>query len=313
MASAKSDTAVVFCPGCGAKLAVGMDMFGRRARCAGCNLAFVVPMPDSAGNAAKVKLEGTATQPPREVPQYIGFECHVCGTRMYGGPEHVGKKMKCADCGALTVVPPPPKPKKKNIPAALEGEQYELWEPDEQPLPSQLLAAQPKYIAVKCSTCDTMMYPMANQVGQKLACPDCGTKYMVPPPPKTASKPSVLAADALTPVLDPAAQPGERPVVLRPTVKMVHEEEQEAEYARAMEKARRAGKPMSVDRHGRPILPRWPLITGIIPFLFSRGVPVRWIGYSLVCMIYDAIGMYGLSSIGTGGDQFAQSMAAIMG
>ena len=77
---------------------------------------------------------------------------------MYGRLDQVGKKLKCGDCGRLNVVPPPPPPKKPNIPAALEGEQYELWDADEQPLPSELVAHQPKYIAVTCRKCATLMY-----------------------------------------------------------------------------------------------------------------------------------------------------------
>ena len=53
-----------------------------------------------------------------------------------------------------------------------------------------------------------------------------------------------------------------------------------AEYGRALEKSRRTGKPMEIDIRGRPILPRWPLLTGVLPFLFSPGVPVRWLGLS---------------------------------
>ncbi len=134
-------------------------------------------------------------------------------------------------------MPPPPKPKPPNIPAALEGEQYELWEPDAQPLPNQIVAAQPKYIAMKCRRCDTMMYATTNQVGQSIGCPDCGTKNIVPPPPQPIVKRSVLSSDAATPILDPAAHPGERPLVMAPVGKMVHEEEQEAEYARALAKS----------------------------------------------------------------------------
>jgi DNA-directed RNA polymerase subunit M/transcription elongation factor TFIIS len=257
-----------------------MAMVGGRARCAACNLAFTVPPPRSTSGATSVEAK-KAQDPPSEMPQYVGFECRVCGTRMYDRLEHVGKKLKCADCGALTIVPPPPKPKPPNIPPALEGEQYELWEADEQPLPSQILAAQSKYIAVKCRMCDTMMYPTIKQVGQQIACPDCGTKNIVPPAPKPVVRRSVLTPDAATPALDPAAYPGERPLVMAPVGKMVHEEEQEAEYERALEKSRRTGKPMEIDRRGRPILPRSPLLTGILPFLFSRGVPIVWLALSV--------------------------------
>ena len=49
----------------------------------------------------------------------------------------------------------------------------------------------------------------------------------------------------------------------------------------ALEKSRRTGKPMEIDVRGRPIMPRWPLLTGILPFLFSSGVPVRWLAISV--------------------------------
>ena len=91
-------------------------------------------------------------------------------------------------------------------------------------------------------------------------------------------------------MLDPAAHPGELPLVLPPSAKMLHEEEHEAEYQRALEKSQRTGKPMEIDHEGRPIMPHWPLVSGIIPFLCSRGVLARWAGYSAVSIIYDALG-----------------------
>ncbi len=162
------------------------------------------------------------------------------------------------------------------MPAALEGEQYELWDADEQPLPSQLIATQPKTVTLQCRRCDTVMHPEARLVGQPIRCPDCGTTNIVPPPPRPVVRKPVLASDATTPQLDPAADPGERPYVPAPVGKMLHEEEHEDEYRRALEKSQRTGKPMEIDHRGRPIMPRWPLVSGVLPFLFSRGVPVVW-------------------------------------
>jgi DNA-directed RNA polymerase subunit M/transcription elongation factor TFIIS len=275
-------------------------MVGRRARCAACNAAFTVPAPTNSEGPPAI-APAKPPEAPTEAPEHIGFECRVCGTRMYGRSNQVGKKLKCGDCGALSEVPPPPKPKRTNMPAALEGEQYELWEPDDQPLPSQILAAQPKLIAVKCRRCDTMMYPTDREVGQEIACPDCGTKHLVPPPPKPVVRPSVLASDATTPLLDPAAHPGERPHVLPPSRKMMHEERAEAEYARALEKSKRTGKPMEIDIHGRPVLPRWPLVSGILPFLFSSGVPIAWIALSIGFFMSGHVLLFGLGMAMMGG------------
>ena len=275
----KSDTAVVSCPECGSKLAVSLSMVGRRARCSACKKAFRVPAPsDSLPTAAKSAAHEGETA--ANVPEHIGFSCRVCDTRMYARADQEGKPIKCADCGALTVVPPPPKAKPKNMPAALEGEQYELWEPGEQPLPSQLIAAQPKYIAIKCDRCGTLLQATEKQIGQQIACPDCNKKHIVPRPAQPVAKRSVLAPDKETPRLDPDAHPGERPFMSPPMPKMMHEEEQAEEYAAALEKSKRTGKPMEIDSRGRPIMPRWPLITGVLPFLFSVGIPVAWLGLS---------------------------------
>ena len=255
-------------------------MIGQRARCAACSLAFTIPAPGNNQAPAKTPTPKQEEAAP-EVPVHVGFECRVCNTRLFARTEDVGKKLKCPDCHALTVIPPPPPPKPKNMPAALEGEQYELWDADEQPLPSQLIATQPKTVMVKCRRCDTVMHPMANLVGQPIRCPDCGTTNIIPPPPKPVVKPSVLAPDALTPFLDPDADPGERPLILPPAAKMLHEERFEDEYQRAVEKSQRTGKPMEIDRRGRPIMPRWPLVTGVFPFLVSGGVPIAWLGISL--------------------------------
>jgi hypothetical protein len=93
----------------------------------------------------------------------------------------------------------------------------------------------------------------------------------------------VLTRDADTPALDPDADPGERPVlVIPPRHKLVYEEVQEAAYAKAIEKSRRTGRPMEIDLRGRPILPRWPLVTGVWRMLATQEVIARWILLSIV-------------------------------
>jgi predicted Zn finger-like uncharacterized protein len=282
MASTDSRLCLVSCPQCGARFQVDAAMAGRRGKCGSCGAVFKMGAPaDQAG------AETTSPQPApfpddddaSDATQYIGFACHLCSTRMYARPKQMGQEMKCPDCGARTVVPPPPKPKKKNIPEAMEGEQYELWEPEAQPLPSALLAAQPKYIAVPCKHCDTLIYATDKQIGEEVTCPDCGKSYIVPAPPKPKPKRSVVAGDA--PLVDVTADPGERPAVMVSGHKMMHEERQDAEYAAALEKSKRTGKPMEIDSRGRPVMPAWPLISGILPFLFSSGVVVRWLAISL--------------------------------
>jgi DNA-directed RNA polymerase subunit RPC12/RpoP len=202
---------------------------------------------------------------------------------MYGRPDQIGKELKCPDCGARTTVPPPPKQKPKNIPAALEGEQYEVYDADVQPLPSALIATQPKFIAVKCRKCDTMMYASEKEVGQTIVCPDCGRKQEVPAPPRPKKKASVLAAAGETPRLDPAFAPVERPPALATeTLQKIEQELDATPYGQALAEARRTGKPLTVDSRGRPVLPRWPLVTGVWRMLVTEEVIARWILLSIV-------------------------------
>jgi DNA-directed RNA polymerase subunit RPC12/RpoP len=269
MASLNPNVALVSCPGCGAQYDFPASMAGERGRCAKCGQTFTVPQ--------------VATPPERleDMPQYIGFNCHLCDTRMYGGPDQIGKELKCPDCGARTVLTRP-EPKKKNIPAALGGEQYELDEPDVPSLPSGQLAHQPKYIAITCRKCDTLMYATEKQVGETITCPDCGRKQVVPARVKPKPKPSPMASDADTPMLDATSALTARPSALSPEARRkIYEEERDSEYGRALAESRRTGKPMKIDVRGRPLLPRWPLITGILPFLFSAHVPEWWLALTL--------------------------------
>ncbi len=278
MAATKPQLLSVDCPACGAHYDVPLSMAGKRGNCASCGAKIAVPEISAADTNPTA---GFDDEPVPTEPQYIGVECRVCQTRMYGRPDQVGKEVKCPDCGARTVVPLPPPPKRKNIPAAMEGEQYELWDADEQPLPSLLAAAQPQYIAVRCKHCDTLMYATEKQVGQTIACPDCGKRQVVPPPTKHAAKRSVLASEAETPSLDPAAAPGERPIVISERGPMLYEQEREAELASEKEIERRTGKKLRNAR-GRPILPRQPLLTGVWRMLVTEEIIARWIFLSLV-------------------------------
>src|SRR5262245_25851230 len=127
MAQAQSENAVIGCPGCGAPLTVPRSMVGKRARCSACSLAFTIPPPTTKQPVSVVTPPAKPPEPTPEVPEHVGFDCRLCGTRLYARTQDVGKQLKCPDCHALTVIPPPPPPKAKNIPAALEGDQYELW------------------------------------------------------------------------------------------------------------------------------------------------------------------------------------------
>lgn len=262
-------------------------------------------------------MASSSSKPPPSAPepQYIGFECRLCQTRMYALPDDVGKNVKCPDCGTKTPVPRPTVVKAKRMPTALEGEQYELWDADTAPLPSEMLAAQPAYIAMECRMCQTLFYGTPEQVGKELACPDCGTKHVVPPP-KAPIKPNHRLVDEDEEIgLDESSPPPEPPVVAAPPRRLLlYEAEAEQERERNFRAARHGKKrAWQVDAQGRPVMPRFPLISGIVPFLWSPGVPVRWALLSVVAMIAVVLGALGVGAIGTGSSRVEVGMGAIAG
>jgi DNA-directed RNA polymerase subunit M/transcription elongation factor TFIIS len=89
---------------------------------------------DEGPNAPRVKK-------PRLHPVY----CLTCGTLMYARDEHLGKKLKCPDCGALTTATPRREEATKSV-LVPDGEEYqidELAEPPSRPVSMvQILEAQ---------------------------------------------------------------------------------------------------------------------------------------------------------------------------
>src|SRR5690606_1124518 len=105
----------------------------------------------------------------------IGFNCRLCGTRMYAPPDLVGRKSKCPDCHTLTIIPPPPEPPKSLRPRAMDEPGYELYE-GEQPRGVDLARAGPPSVSFHCRLCQTHLSAEASCVGQSVACPDCGAR-----------------------------------------------------------------------------------------------------------------------------------------
>ncbi|MEX2317214.1 MAG: hypothetical protein WD669_08680 [Pirellulales bacterium] len=290
MVSSQQPMVKFACAACRAQYEVPESMAGKRGKCAKCGADMQVPAVKSAARKADQRS-----------PQYVPVECRVCQTLFYGTLEQVGHKMKCPDCGALTVLPPPPPPAAKKMPAAMEGPQYEVWAVDAAPLPSELATAQPKYVAVSCTHCDTLMHAALDHVGKTIKCPDCGAKHVVPPPREP--EPSFQLSPGNELQVDTSEALAPRPVFLPPVRRMLYEEEEEAERARATAKAQASGKRQRdvIDDRGRPLLPPFPLVTGILPFVFSEGVLVHWVILSLGYMLSGYLLLTGIEYMALGG------------
>lgn len=83
----------------------------------------------------------------------------------------------------------------------------------------------------------------------------------------------------------------------------IAEERQQAEYNEALQKAQRTGSRMTIDTRGRPVLPPYPLLTGVAGFPFTSGVPSRWIVLTFTLVIWGWLlteGVYAWISWGGG-------------
>ncbi len=259
---------------------------GRRTICPKCRVPFVV-QPVLSPAAPEIE----ANKPPR--PTHVGVNCRLCGTRIYGTLADVGRTLTCPDCGTHTKLPPPEPPRGPVIPAAMQGDQYELWEGDDQPWGSTLAAAQAEMIAVHCELCDTLEYATPEQVGTSLVCPDCGHATPVRQPKSKPSPPPVDEGDYeldAPQVDDEYSTPSAPPIYHRlEDFQSKSREEQEREISR-----------VATNRRARPQMPRWPLVTGWAAFLVAPGVMSRWFSLSVLLAAFGALAAFAFSMMFAG-------------
>lgn len=300
MSTTRRDFLTVKCPGCGGTFQVGLELAGRRGRCTECGTAIAIP-------AAPAARPAPADAPRSPGPELIGVACHVCDTPLYGTRDQIGSELTCPDCGGRTRLPAP-KPKRKNIPAAMEGEQYELWDAEESPANFHEPGAARRF-AINCGLCDTLMYATTAQVGSELTCPDCGSRTVVGPPVEAKPTRPVLVPAGQEYAASPAVVTKAPLPVLNPERERRVVEEDEAGRGGSVhdtERQKRAKRKRKLDARGRPILPRWPTITGVLPFLWSPGVLPRFCVYATIWLIVSSALLFCMSMLSGAG-------AAIMG
>jgi DNA-directed RNA polymerase subunit RPC12/RpoP len=213
------------------------------------------------------------------LPVHVSFECSLCQTRITAMTVDVGRKVACPDCGRKNVIPPPPKAKKAVVPAAMEGEQYELWGVDEAPTGK---VATRELFAFDCRVCQTMMYATKEQLGLYMTCPDCGARTIAKPHSKpTKPKGSVLVPTGQEYQLDEAAPPEPRPFAMPIAIR-------DAELHRSV-RATTVGPDgrlivqVKEERDRRQVRPAVPLVQGAWRMLATEEVIARGIFISIVC------------------------------
>ena len=168
------------------------------------------------------------------------------------------------------------------------GEQYELWGVDEAPLPAEIAASAPLLVPVSCRLCQTLMYARPDQVGTSLSCPDCGAKTVVKSAAAAVRQGPQPVALGEEYQIDEASAPGPRPAPREAAVLAQAEQLASERDVQRKDEGRRRKRP-------RP-----PLITEVLPMLFSTAVVARWLTLSAALTMIGWFAAYGLSS-GQGG------------
>lgn len=251
------------CPHCHSKFQVGSEHVGRRAKCSHCGERFLVAPGE---HTTSPELE--SSRPTELIP----VVCRLCGTRMYGTRRQLGEELKCPDCYTRNVVKPVERRAGPARPAALDGEQYELWEGEEQPWGITLAAEQEKLIPIRCGLCESPLYVPPELVGQKTTCPDCG--FETPVRPVSRSDPAgprpVPAGEEYDLEQTVADNSSLEPSAVEPVHVRLFEEQDAETRERLIAQ-------VATNRRSRPRLPKRPLLTGYQSFFTGPGVAIRFL------------------------------------
>ena len=161
------------CHRCTTPLKAPAKYAGRKQRCPLCYVELVVPQKSRPVGEAYGMLQGDAPPPPSDE---IVVHCSVCHSRLTATAEQVGQTIVCPDCGTPARVPPRTPPRRRHRQLALDD--YAMCADVD---PAAPVTPPKELIRVFCSLCHTLMYATAEQVGQTLVCPDCGTQTAVLP------------------------------------------------------------------------------------------------------------------------------------
>ena len=278
------------CPYCRKSYDVPAAAEGRRAKCASCGKSFHVHDIDAP------PLDPMPLLPDRK---YVGVACHVCGTQMYGRPADVGRRLRCPDCDAVTLLTPPRE--SRSAAPRVSDDAYEVVD-DESPGQGEALgAAASEGFTFHCSLCDTLLAGTMATIGETVDCPVCGRVNQIPQP---AERTYVAPVDDDGYQLDESqAAPGEdiRSSMYADYLNPADEEEQEKRIAR-----------VATNRTARPTPPPLPTVNGVWKILKSPGLFSRWLAMTSFFCVALLVAGWSIGALSQTGLGFAMAYA-IMG
>lgn len=248
------------CPSCGARLKTHERPGGGRLRCPECGES--VPVP--AVEVEHEELEPALRDESADV--WIPIECRVCHTRMDARVNQVGQKIACPDCNTLaTVPPPPPRPKKVTLTAPKETIGVEAFTVAPRDVPTGPTTQ------VVCPHCGHRQTLGVDQLGRKQSCAGCFMIFVAAsPPPSASAHPDDDGELRLS-----APTPRHKPTL--PDFDLDVEEEARSAPAEPFASRPELLRPLGP----RPVLPEWPLVSGVFGFPLRSGVWQRWVSSSL--------------------------------
>ena len=297
----------LICTVCQARLHATVDRVGREIVCPDCGTPAVVPPPETKEARAKKpaapleayalqdEVDGDAAGPRPSQQTFVRVICSLCNTLMQAAEDQVGHQIVCPDCGTSSTVHPPaerPAALRSGDVAVGDGAGYVLAEEANRP-PGQS-AAEQVYVAVLCPVCGTRLHATEDQVGKEIVCPDCDRPVVVPAaPPKPKPKPNLRVASGKDYLVGKAATVPEFKSLFVPPRWHTRLDGSGSEEARPL-----------------PLPPRWPMITGVFGFPFSRSARNTWLALSAGAALFLYV-LVGGSSVGSGVVTLYCTMASI--
>jgi DNA-directed RNA polymerase subunit M/transcription elongation factor TFIIS len=117
----------------------------------------------------------SASQPPPSPQKFV--RCPNCSERLGVRAEDAGRRARCTKCGRVFTIGGETSETKAAAAAVVASSPPATPAPPPEP-------PAPQWVSFSCSLCDTRLSARVAEVGSKIACPDCGRKNVVPPPPK---------------------------------------------------------------------------------------------------------------------------------